>query len=250
MPITNSQTGTRIDEIAENIFRISVPVPPEAIPVPGGFTFNQFLIVDDEPLLFHTGPRGMFPLVREAVAHVLAPEKLRWLAFSHFEADECGAANAWLAAAPGAQLLCSRVAAMVQGDSFDRPCVPLADGEERSLGRRTLRWFDAPHVPHGWDCGFLGETSTRTLFCGDLFTQAGASVVPLTEGDIFGPSEAMRQAMDYFAGGPNTASSLALLAGFEPRTLACMHGSSFAGNGGELLSELARTLQAGRTGAA
>jgi flavorubredoxin len=243
VPTTNSQTGTRVDEIAENIFRISVPVPPEAIPVPGGFTFNQFLIVDDEPLLFHTGPRGMFPLVREAVAHVLAPEKLRWVAFSHFENDECGAANAWLATAPEAQLLCSRVAAMTQSDCFDRACVALADGEERSLGRRTVRWFDAPHVPHGWDCGFLGEISTRTLFCGDLFTQPGAAVLPLSEGDILGPSEAMRQGMDYYAGGPNTASTLARLAAFEPRTLACMHGSAFTGNGSALLAELARALQ-------
>jgi flavorubredoxin len=243
VPITNAQTNTRIDEIAENIFRISVPLPPDAIPIPGGFTFNQFLIVDEEPLLFHTGPRGMFPLVREAVAHVLSPEKLRWVAFSHFENDECGAANAWLATAPAAQVLCSRVAALVQGDSFDRPCVAFADGEERSLGRRTLRWFDAPHVPHGWDCGYLGEISTRTLFCGDLFTQPGANATPLTESDIFAPSEAMREGMNYYACGPNTASTLARLGGFEPRTLACMHGSSFAGNGGALLSQLARVLQ-------
>lgn len=248
MTITNSQTGTRIDEIAENVFRISVPLPPEAIPIPGGFTFNQFLILDDEPLLFHTGPRGMFSLVREAVSHVLAPEKLRWVAFSHFENDECGAANAWLDSAPGAQVLCSRVAAMIQGDAFDRPCVALADGEERSLGRRTVRWFDAPHVPHGWDSGFLAETSTRTLFCGDLFTQPGAGGPPVTEGDIFGPSEAMRQSMDnYLACGPNTASALARLAAFEPRLLACMHGSSFAGDGGALLAELARALQPSAT---
>jgi flavorubredoxin len=242
VPITNSATGTRIDEIGDQIFRISVPVPAEAIPVPGGFTFNQFLILDDEPLLFHTGPRGMFPLVQEAVAHVLAPTKLRWVAFSHFEADECGAANQWHAAAPFAQILCSRVAAMVQADSFDRPCVPLADGEERSLGRRTVRWFDAPHVPHGWDCGFLAETGTRTLFCGDLFTQPGAGAAPLTEGDILGPSEAMRQGMDYFAGSPKTADALARLAAFEPRTLACMHGSSFSGDGGALLGELSKAL--------
>jgi flavorubredoxin len=184
----------------------------------------------------------MFPLVREAVSHVLAPEKLRWIAFSHYENDESGAANEWLASAPGAQPLCSRVAAMLHNDSFDRPCVAMADGEERSLGRRTVRWFDAPHVPHGWDCGFLAETSTRTLFCGDLFTQPGASGPVVTEGDILGPSEAMRQGMDYYSCGPNTASTLARLAAFEPRTLACMHGSSFAGNGSALLGELARAL--------
>lgn len=243
MPITNSQTGTRIDEIADGIFRISVPVPPEAIPVPGGFSFNQFLIVDEQPLLFHTGPRTMFPLVREAVAHVLPPSKLRWVAFSHFEADECGSANLWLAEAPQAQVLCSQIGVNVQGDSYDRPAVPMLDGEERTLGRHTVRWFDAPQVPHGWDCGFLAERSTRTLFCGDLFTQPGAANPVLTEGDILGPSEAMRAAQDhYFACGPSTAPSLAKLAAFEPRTLACMHGSSYSGNGAALLRELSRVL--------
>jgi flavorubredoxin len=243
VPIAHSPSGTRIDEIADGTFRISVPVPEQAIAVPGGFTFNQFLIVDEQPVLFHTGPRGMFPLVQEAVSHVVPADTLRWIAFSHFEADECGAANLWLGAAPNAQLLCSRVAAMVQGDSFDRPCVAMADGEQRSIGRRTLRWFDAPHVPHGWDCGYLAETSTRTLFCGDLFTQPGAEAAPLIESDILGPSEAMRQGMpDYFAASPSTGSTLARLAAFEPKLLACMHGSSFAGNGGALLDELARAL--------
>jgi len=245
VPIIHPETGTRIDEIADGIYRISVPVPEQAIPIPGGFTFNQFLIVDDEPLLFHTGPRGMFPLVQQAVASVMAPDELRWVAFSHYEADECGAANLWLAAAPQARPLCSSVGALVQGDSFDRPCVPIADGEERSLGRHVVRWFDAPHVPHGWDCGFLGETRTRTLFSGDLFTQPSASVAPVTDGDILGPSEAMRQGMpDYFATGAKTADTLARLAAFEPSTLACMHGSSFRGNGGALLGELSKVLLA------
>lgn len=242
MPIIHAQAGSRIDEIADGIFRISVPVPEQAIPVPGGFTFNQFLIVDDEPLLFHTGPRAMFPLVREAMAHVLAPAKLRWVAFSHYEDDECGSANLWLAAAPQAQPLCGQIAAMVQGSAFDRPCVALADGEERAIGRHTLRWFDAPHVPHGWDCGFLGETSTRTLFCGDLFTQPGANGAPLTTDDVLGPSEMMRQGMSYYSGGPNTADVLGRLAGFEARTLACMHGSSYQGNGSALLAELSRAV--------
>jgi flavorubredoxin len=247
MPITNPQTNTRIDEIAENIFRISVPVPPQAIDVPGGFSFNQFLIVDEQPLLFHTGPRGMFPLVHEAMSHVISPDTLRWVAFSHYEADECGAANSWLAAAPQAQPLCSRVAALVQSDSFDRPCVAMADAEERSLGRRVVRWFDAPHVPHGWDCGFLAEVGTRTLFCGDLFTQPGADNAPLTNADILGPSEAMRQGMpDYFAAGPKTAATIQRLAAFEPKTLACMHGSSFNGNASAVLGELAKRLEGAR----
>jgi flavorubredoxin len=242
--ITNAQSGTSIQEIADGIYRISTPIPPEAVPIPGGFTFNQFLIVDDEPLLFHTGMRGLFPLVCEAVAHVIAPEKLRWVAFSHLESDESGSMNEWLALAPVAEVLCSRTAAMLHADSFDRSCVPLADGAERRLGRHVVQWFDAPHVPHGWDCGFLGEQTTRTLLCGDLFTQPGAKSPALTEGDILGPSEAMRQAMDYFAHGPGTVPALARLAAFKPETLACMHGSSYRGAGGALLGELARALSA------
>jgi len=242
--ITNLQSGTNIEEIADGIFRISTPIPPEAVPIPGGFTFNQFLIVDDEPLLFHTGMRGLFPLVREAVAHVMPPEKLRLVAFSHLESDESGSMNQWLALAPEAEVLCSQTAAMLHADSFDRPCVPLADGAERSLGRHVIQWFDAPHVPHGWDCGFLAERTARTLLCGDLFTQPGAKGPALTEGDILGPSEAMRQAMDYFAHGPGTAPALARLAAFGPETLACMHGSSYRGDGGALLRELARRLTA------
>jgi flavorubredoxin len=240
--ITNAQSGTNIEEIADGIYRISTPIPPEAVPVPGGFTFNQILIVDKEPLLFHTGMRSLFPLVREAVEHVMPPEKLRLIAFSHLEADESGSMNQWLALATGAEVLCSQTAAMLHADSFDRPCVPLADGAERTLGRHVVRWFDAPHVPHGWDCGFIGERTTRTLLCGDLFTQPGAKGPALTDGDILGPSEAMRTAMDYFAHGPGTAPALARLAAFGPETLACMHGSSFRGDGGALIGELARTL--------
>ena len=243
MPIIHTETSTRIDEIADGLFRISVPVPPQAIAVPGGFTFNQFLIVDEEPLLFHTGPRSMFPLVQQAVAHVMAPAQLRWVAFSHFESDECGSANQWLAVAPRAEVLCSSIGALVQGDAFDRPPVAMADGEERSLGRHSVRWFDAPHVPHGWDCGFLSERTTHTLLCGDLFTQPGCEVAPLTSGDILGPSEAMRGGMPtYFAHSPATAATLARLAATEPRQLACMHGSSFTGDGAALLRALSAVL--------
>lgn len=226
MPVTNSQTGTRIDEIASSIYRISVPVPPSP-ELPPGFSFNQFLIAAEAPLLFHTGPRRLFGLVREAVAHVLAPESLRYVAFSHVEGDESGALSEWLAAAPQAEPVCSRVAAMVfTRDATDRQVRALADGEELDLGGQRVVWFDTPHLPHGWDCGYLGEVGTRTLLCGDLFTQAGADNPPLTERDLLGPSEAMRAQMDYFAHGPDTRRHLEKLAAFEPRVLGCMHGSA------------------------
>ena len=150
-------------------------------------------MVDEEPLLFHTGPRRMFPLVREAVAAVMPVERLRYVAFSHVEADECGSLNELLAVAPQAAPLCGQIAAMVSvNDVADRPPRALADGEILVLGRQRVRWLDTPHVPHGWECGYLFEETTRTLFCGDLFTQPGAEHAALTTGDILGPSEAMR----------------------------------------------------------
>src|SRR5690606_35755961 len=171
---------------------------------PGAFSFNQYLIRDDEPLLFHTGPRRMFPLVAEAIGRLLPIERLRWIGLSHFEADECGASNELLAVAPRATPVCSRVAAVVSvNDIADRPPRPLADGEDLPLGRHTVRWFDTPHVPHGWDCGLMIERKTRTFLCGDLFTQPGSGAEALTEADILGPSEAFRQPMDYFAHAPD-----------------------------------------------
>jgi len=162
MTVTNSESRTSVHEIAAGIYRISTPVPPSVIP--GGFTFNQYLLVDDAPLLFHTGPRSMFPWVREAVTHVLGDvSRLRYVSFSHIESDECGSMNEFLAAAPGAEVLCSRVAAMTSADLADRPPRALADGEEVSLGRKRVRWLDAPHLPHNWECGYFFESTTRTL---------------------------------------------------------------------------------------
>jgi flavorubredoxin len=239
--IIDPQSGTAVDEVADAIYRISTPLPA----VPGGFSFNQYLVVDDESLLFHTGPRRLFPLVRAAVASVLPVERLRYVGFSHFEADECGSLNEWLAVAPDAVAVCSRIAAMTSaGDIADRPPRALADGEAVSLGTKTVVWLDTPHVPHGWDCGFLFETRTRTLLCGDLFTQPGDGSVALTEGDILGPSEAMRMDLDYYAHGPATAPALARLAETRPLTLACMHGSAWQGDGSALLLELSRILGA------
>ena len=237
--ITNTVTGTNLEEIAAGIYRINTPVD-----IPGtAFSFNQYLVDDDEPLLFHTGPRRMFSLVREAVAQVIAPERLRWNAFSHFEADECGSLNEWLAIAPSAQPLCSTTAAMVSvADVADREPRGLSDGETFSTGRRTLRWFDTPHLPHGWETGYLADESTQTLFCGDLFTQPGRGEVALTSADILGPSEAFRGAMDYYAHSKNAAPLFEKLAAFEPQTLAVMHGSAWHGDGAALLRELARTV--------
>ena len=240
--ITNAASGTNIHEIAPDIYRISTPVPPDV--VPGGFTFNQYLVLDDEPLLFHTGLRRMFPLVREAIASVMPVARLRYVALSHFEADECGALNEFLAAAPKAVPVCGQIAAMVSvNDVADRPARALADGEELALGKHTVRWFDAPHVPHAWECGFMFETRTATLLCGDLFTQGGASHPPVTEADILEPSEAMRKGMDYYAHAPSSRATLERLAAVKPTTLACMHGSAWRGDGAALLRALAGRLE-------
>lgn len=234
--------STTIDEVGEAIFRISTPLSA----IPGGFTFNQYLLIDDEPLLFHTGMRGIFPAVRDAIATVMPLARLRWVAFAHVESDECGALAEFLAAAPQARPLCGRLQAMLAiGDLTDREPKVLADGETYTTGRRQLTWIDAPHVPHGWDNGFLFESTTSTLFSGDLFTQPGDQVPAVTEGDVLGPSEALRAKLPYFSLGPNTGTVLERLAATEPRLLACMHGSAWRGDGGALLRRLAGTLAAG-----
>jgi flavorubredoxin len=230
---------TRVDEVADRIYRISTPVEN----VPGGFSFNQYLIDDELPLLHHTGPRGSLPLVREAIASVMPIERLALISFSHYEADECGALNPLLALAPRAQPVCGRVNAMVNGDSFDRPARMLADGETVSLGRHTIRWLDAPHLPHAWECGHLFEEQTRTLLCGDLFTQGGSNCPPLTESDVLGPSEAFRREMDYYSHTAKLRPLIEKLAGTAPATLACMHGSAWRGDGAKLLRALADALE-------
>ncbi len=239
--ITNPQSGTNLNEIAPGIYRINTPV---SLPNGAGqFNFNQYLVVDDEPLLFHTGPRRMYPLVREAIERVMPVERLRYVGLSHFEADECGALNDFLAAAPRAEPLCGQVAAMVSvNDVADRPARALADGETLALGKHRMRWFDTPHLPHAWECGLMMDATTRTFFCGDLFTQGGPGDVPLTESDILAPSEAFRGHMDYFAHAPDTADTLERLAAERPTTLACMHGSAWRGDGAALLRALAAAV--------
>ncbi|MEO7092157.1 MAG: MBL fold metallo-hydrolase [Polyangiales bacterium] len=239
MGITNKQTGTAVDEIEAGIYRIHTPIKD----MPGGFSFNQYLVLDDEPLLFHTGPRKMSPLVREAIASVIPVGRLRHIAFGHFEADECGGLNELLAAAPQATAMCSAIGAMVSTNDFaDRPARGLADHETFNTGKRTFEWLATPHLPHGWDAGVLFDKSSRTLFCGDLFTQPGADCPALVESDILGPSEGFRGAMDYFSHGKKLRPLLDSVAATEPRTLACMHGSAFRGDGGKLLRALGDSL--------
>ena len=238
--ITNPQSGTRVDEVAPAVYRISTPVSI----VPGGFSFNQYLVVDDEPLLFHTGPRRMFPLVREAIAAVMPVERLRWVAFSHVEADECGALNELLAAAPAG-------AAALRPHRRDglgrRPRRPAAARPGRRRGDRPrpprVRWLDAPHLPHAWECGYLFEETTRTLFCGDLFTQPGAEHPPVTDGRH--PRAERGDARGHGllrALARGRRALLEKLAATKPRTLACMHGSAWSGDGARMLLDLADAL--------
>jgi len=231
-----SQGGTKIEVIHDGLYRIHTPVPPEV--VPGGFSFNQYLLVDESPLLVHTGLRGIYEGVSQAIETVLPLGELRYIAFCHYEADECGALNEFLEAAPQAEVLCSQVAAMTSvGDVALRPPRPMADGEEISLGKHVVTWVDAPHVPHGWENGFLFEKTGRTLFCGDLFSQGGSDR-PLLADDILEASEQFRKQMDYYAHGTNTMAVLERLARLEPQVLACMHGSAFQGNGDVVLRGL------------
>ena len=239
--ITNEASGTGIDEIADGIYRISTPVSV----VPGGFSFNQYLILDEEPLLFHTGLRHTFPVVVEAIAAVMPVQRLRHISFSHYEADECGALNEFLAAAPNAAPLCGKIGALVSiGDMADRAPRALEDGELVSLGAHKVRWLATPHLPHGWECGYLMEETTRTLLCGDLFTQGGAEHAAVTESDILEPSEGFRAHMDYYSHTKNAGPMIERLAGLQPTTLACMHGAAWRGDGGALLRALGTRLQA------
>jgi len=239
MSVVDKATGTRIDEIAPDIFRINTPTRE----IPGGFSFNQYLIRDDAPLLFHTGPRKLFGSTVKAVAAAIPVDTLRYVAFSHYEADECGALNEFLAAAPRAVPVCSSVAAMIAiRDQADREPKALAHGETLALGRNTVEWVDAPHLPHGWECGYLFAREARTLFCGDLFTQPGTGDTAITSSDILGPSESFRGAMDYFSHTRDLAALIDRVAGLSPTTLACMHGSAWQGDGAALLRALGQSL--------
>lgn len=218
---------TTVNEIAPGIYRLST-FRPEV--TPSGFTFNQFLVKGDEPLLFHCGMRGLFPMVSAAVERIVPVERLRWITFSHIEADECGAMNQWLAAAPLAQVAHGMTACMVSlNDLADRPPRALADGEMIDLGGKRIRYIDTPHVPHGWEAGLLFDETTRTLFCGDLFTHVGDGP-PVTDADIVGRAIEAEEVFHATSIGPLTAPTIRRLAALKPTTLALMHGSSYNGD--------------------
>ena len=227
----------KIDEIGDGIFRLSVFVPE--IAAPAGFTFNHFLLLGDEPLLFHCGLRKTFPAVSAAVAKIMPIEKLRWLSFGHYEADECGSMNEWLAAAPHAQVAHGMVGTMVSlNDMADRSPRALADGEVIDIGGKRLRYIDTGHIPHGWDAGILFEETSSTLLCGDLFTHTGDAPA-LTQGDIVGPAIQAENLFQFSSIGPSTAPTIRKLADLAPRKLAVMHGSSFEGDAAKALRSLA-----------
>src|ERR1041385_5827860 len=243
---------TNIDEIAPDVYRISTFVPAYQI------EFNQFLIKDEQPFLMHTGFRKMFDVTRNAVARIIDPAQLRWIGFSHFEPDECGALNEWLRVAPEAQAACSVVCNMVMlNDYADRPSRGLDDNEILDLGRHRLRFLATPHVPHSWDAGLFFDETEQTLLCSDLFFHA-RSDQPLIEGDIVGRAREsilagmnspLAKDMPYT---PYTDSTLERLAELAPRTLALMHGSSYRGDGRKALEELTGVIREthGREGSA
>jgi flavorubredoxin len=232
---------TNIHEIADRIYRISTLVPDIG---PTGFTFNQFLLRAEEPLLFHTGHRFLFGSVCAAISSVLPVQRLRWITFGHVEADECGSMNLFLGAAPDSEVAHGALGCMVSLDDMaDRRPRPLADGEVIELGGKRVRHIDTPHVPHGWEARVLFEESTRTLLCGDLFTHLGDGPA-LTEGDIVEPAD---QAEDVFHATcltPATGETIRRLAELEPTTLALMHGSSFTGDCAGALRNLADSYDA------
>lgn len=228
---------TRIAEIADGIYRLSTLVP-ELYP-PQGFTFNQFLIRADEPMLFHCGHRRMFPQIAAAVANIVPLDRLRHLAYSHTEADECGALNEWLAAAPNATVAHTSVGCAIWlGDAACRPPRKLADGETVDLGGRRVRFLATPHLPHGWDAQLLYEEMTGTLFCSDLFGHPGNGPA-LTEADITERAIESERRARSMSITPTTIPTLRRLAALAPRRLALMHGSSFAGDVPAALEALA-----------
>ena len=227
---------TKTDEIADGIFRFSTFVPEVTS---DGFTFNQFLIKGEEPLLFHTGPRAMFPLVSEAVSKVIPLEKLRWITFGHVESDECGSMNQWLDVAPRSEIAHGEVGVMVSlNDLANRPPRALKDGEIIDLGGKRVRHIDTPHVPHGWEARVLFEETTRTLLCGDLFSHVGNGPA-ITSQDVLEPAKSAEELFHASCLTPTSGATIRTLAALSPKTLAIMHGSSFNGDAVRALHGLA-----------
>ena len=227
---------TEVSEIADKIYRLSTFVPTVG---PTGFTFNQFLIDADEPLIFHYGQRSLFPLISEAVRRVVPLEKLRWTTCSHVEADEAGALNEWLAAAPNATPAHGQIGCNIWlTDMANRPPRALKNDEVLDIGGKKVRWLDTPHVPHNWDAGLIYEETTGTLFCSDLFTQVGPAK-PTTESDIVAPAIAASDRLPFMPPTPMAEGTLRRLADLKPRTIALMHGPTFKGDGAAALTGLA-----------
>lgn len=235
---------TQITEIAPDVYRISTFVPE------GNLQFNQFLVRDEQPLLFHTGMKGLFPAVKDAVATLLPLAAIRWISFSHFEADECGALAEWQTLAPSATAVCSFVGKVVSVDDVValRPAQALADGEQFSTGKYRFRFLQTPHVPHCWEASLLFEETQGTLFCSDLFHQTG-DVEPSTSADVVGR---FKQTLveyqqgpfaNYMPYTPYTDSTLKRLAALKPKTLAAMHGSAFVGDGERAICDLAQVIK-------
>jgi len=228
---------TTVHEIADGVYRLSTCLPDVA---PGGFTMNQYLLDGDEPLLFHTGPRRMFPLVSEAAARVVDMSRLRWVSFGHVESDECGAMNEWLAAAPASRVLFNGLGCKVSLDDLaDRPPQPIDDGDVRDLGGHRVRAIPTPHFPHGWEAQVLYDETTGTLLCGDVFTRTGDGPALVHDGDLIGPALAADDLFGATCLTATTATTLRTLADLEPRTLALMHGPAFAGDCAGALRDLA-----------
>lgn len=224
---------TAVDEVAPDVFRLSTYVDPP------GLVFNQYLVRGQEPLLFHTGHRQLFPAVREALSRVLDPAALRWVSFGHLEADEAGAMNEWLAVAPHARVTHGQLGVRVSlNDLADRPPRALAEGEVLDLGDRRVRWIGTAHVPHGWDSGLLYEETTGTLLCGDLFTRTGPHGAT-DDTDPVGPALAAEDLFGFTALTPTTAPAIRALADLDPSTLGLMHGPAFTGNAPAALRALA-----------
>jgi flavorubredoxin len=233
---------TNVHEIADGVYRLSTCVPEVA---PGGFTFNQFLITGDEPAIFHTGPRQMFPLVADAIGRVTPVDSLRWISFGHVESDECGAMNLLLEAAPASTVVFNGLGCDVSlNDLCDRPPQPAESGVPFVTGDHELSIHVTPHVPHGWEAQVLFDETTRTLFCGDLFSQTGDGPAIVHDGDIVGAAMAAEDLFGATALSPTTAPTIRRLAELEPRTLAIMHGPSYAGDCVQALHDLADAYEA------
>jgi flavorubredoxin len=233
---------TSVHEIADGVYRLSTCLPDVA---PGGFLMNQYLVDGEQPLIFHTGPRRMFPLVSEAVARVVALDRLRWISFGHVESDECGAMNEWLAAAPASQVLFNLLGCRVSLDDLaDRAPQPVEDGDVRDIGGHRIRAIPTPHVPHGWEAQVLYDETTGTLLCGDLFARTGETPALVHEADLITPALAADDLFGATCLTATTAPTLRRLADLEPRTLALMHGPAFAGDCAGALRDLADAYEA------